>query len=425
MSVHTDDHSKVVLFDPNGEGLDFTDLNNLQHFEYLRNIEGLLCGGGVTDAIGNPNSSPIDLPDLELSEEWNNLALDYGDMIFAPFPGAGYAKANPLVANQLITVAGPIIGVTGDEPFNGDQYPAFALFRLPGGVTFNTANGDAANPRIDILEATFAFVDGAAEMRDFEDATTREPTTQSTNKARNVQVTLAIKQGTPAAVPTYPTPSAGAVPLCAVYVPALHNAIHSPANMRDMRWPLGGFRVYDVPASQLVLQGSDPWIFAPGSLHVQTDATTTAANAALVAQCPTSSKTARLMGIGVYGLAKADPHVELMRIDFTAGSASLVQLADHDPGEIYDSVGEMFKCIGAIRIGQDLGASGKPHVGQQVTDRRIVSPMWCNGRAAGAAFPIANNDEPFGGSLCVRIRDEYDAAAAIVGFVRFYVAHGM
>lgn len=423
MSTHIDDHSKVVLFDPDGEALDFTDLNNLQHYEYLRNIEGLLCGGGIADAIGNPDSTPIDLPDLELSENWNAIGLNYADMVFAPFPGAGYVKAHASDARKLVTVGGPIIGLTGDEPFNGDQYPAFALFRLPSGVTFTTAVGDATNPRIDILEATFDTLDGDSQSRDFEDATTRVPTTQATNKARNVRVTLAIKQGTPAAVPTYPTPSAGASPICAVYVPATHNAVHSPANLRDMRWPLGGLRVYDVPASQFVLQGANPWIFAPGSLHVQTDATTTAATGALIAQCPVSNKAARLMGIGVYGGAKADPMVDLVRLDFTAGSASLVQLADHDPGEIYDTTG--FRSIGAIRIGQDLGSSGKPHVGLQVANRRIVSPMWCNGRAAGPAFPIAQGDEPFGGSLAVRIRDEYNVSAAIVGFVRFYVAHGM
>lgn len=421
MPAYTEDHSKVVLFDPDGEGLDFTDLNNLQHFEYLRNIEGLLCSGGVPDAIGNPDASPIDLPDLELSENWNAIGLNYGDMVFAPFPGAGYFKASGS-ANKLVSVGGPIIGMTGDEPFNGDSSPGFALFRLSGLIELTTAVGDATNPRIDIVEATFAFVNGDSQNRDFEDATTRAPTTQATNKARNVQVTLAIKQGTPAATPTYPTPTAGASPICAVYVPATHNAIHDPDNIRDMRFPLGNLRVYDVPASQLVLQGANPWIFAPGSLHVQADATTTAATAALIALCPVGNKTARLMGIGVYGEAKSDPSVELVRVDFTAGSSVFVTLADHDPGEIYDTVG--FRNIGAIRIGQDLGSAGKPHVGLQVANRRIVSPMWCNGRAAGPAYPTTQGEEPFS-TLGVRIKDEYNVSAAIVGFVRFYVAHGM
>lgn len=421
MSTHTEDHSKVVLFDPNGEALDFTDLNNLQHFEYLRNIEGLLCSGGVPDAIGNPDASPIDLPDLELGENWNAIGLNYADLVFAPFPGAGYFKASGS-SNKLVSVGGPLIGITGDEPFNGDEFPGFALFRMAGNIEMTTAVGHATLPRIDIVEATFAYVDSDPESRDFEDAVTRAPTTQTPDKVRRVQLTLAVKQGTPAATPEYPTPTAGASAICAVYVPALHNAVHDPENIRDMRFPLGNLRVYDVPASQLVLQGANPWLYAPSALHVQTDATTTAATAALIAHCPIANKTARLMGIGIYGEAKADPGVELIRLDWTAGSAVPVVLADHDPGEIFDTVG--FRNIGAIRIGDDLGSGGMPHVGTRATDRRICSPMWCNGRAAGPAFPTTQGEDPHS-TLAVRITDEYDAAAAIVGFVRFYVAHGM
>lgn len=409
MTTSTDNHSKRVLFDPNGEALDGDDLNDMQLFASLQYLENLI-GSGVPDAISDP-TSPGAIIDLELSEIWNGIT-DFSDLVFAPLPGCGYFKAGP-VARTLISVPGPIIGMA-DEPFNGGG-ESFAPFRL-GGLTFTTAIGHATLPRIDTISATFTFVDADPTPRDFEDATTRAPSSQNPNKTRRVQVTFLLTQGVPSANPVYPTPVSGA-PICAVYVPALHNAVHDPANVRDMRWPIGGLKIYDVDANAFYRPGANPWSVNQSGMYAEANASGTDP---LYAHCPTGQKTARLIGVGVYGVSAASASCQLVRVEHNLPAIPTVTLlADFDPGEIFTSIAG-FRTRAAVQIMDDL-ATNAPGKGLRVANRRIGTPMWCNGFPAGPAHPGAAGETPMSRVALKLVSED----VALVSFVRFYVMHGM
>ncbi len=79
----------------------------------------------------------------------------------------------------------------------------------------------------------------------------------SVNKSKRVQATFSIKEGTAAATPMFPEPDAGYVPVAGIKVPANHNAVHTSANMMDMRWPIGGVRYHDVMYNELTHQTVD------------------------------------------------------------------------------------------------------------------------------------------------------------------------
>lgn len=70
----------------------------------------------------------------------------------------------------------------------------------------HSSNSGGGSERFDIVTVAFTEVDGDAESRDFEDATTRAKTTSSTNKRTSVLATFTKYEGTPGAgVPSVPT----------------------------------------------------------------------------------------------------------------------------------------------------------------------------------------------------------------------------
>lgn len=120
---------------------------------------------------------------------------------------------------------------------------------------------------------------------------------QSIDKARRVVATFQIKQGTPNANPEYPTCTAGFVPVAGVFIPALHNTTHQVGYMRDMRMPLGGIKVYDVPAHQF-LYNSAKWTYNYTKRGL---IATDAAPDSVYAVCPVGGGTGRLVGLWVHG----------------------------------------------------------------------------------------------------------------------------
>lgn len=418
MATQTDNNSRRVLFDPDGFAIDRTDDNNSQLFAMARQM--ILWASGITNAVDDP-SSPGTFADLELGQAWNQQSdgADANDLVFAPFPGAGFV--GPGLANHLTLYPGPLMLFTG-APFasTGEEFVSYWV-NTP--IDLTTAVGDATNPRIDLVEIKAEWVDGDAQSRHFEDATTRAPSSQTEDKERGVQITVQIKQGTPAATPAYPAPTAGFAPLAAVRVPALHNGVHTVSNLRDMRWPLGGLRVIDVDARGFWLQGTNPWLLNEAGMYVETDGATTAVADSVIVQCPIGAKSARLLGVGIYGAAAGNPSVELVRIDHNLpATPTITQLADLDTGQIFDVAG--FNNMGAIELMDPLGVAGTPQAGARLANRRVGSPMWCNGYAAGSGQEGSIPETPFS-KLGVRIKSENDGSDAFVSFVRFYVAQGL
>lgn len=143
--------------------------------------------------------------------------------------------------------------------------PQLLAFTFDGGDEVTIANGDATNPRVDIIQMKLDYVVDTPVTRDFQDAATRAPSSQTFNSRRRVRCTLSVKQGTPAASPQYPTPDAGYCVIAGVVVGATYSGA-SPlafddtagavAVLHDQRMPL---RVsgHGVMANDMIYSGTD------------------------------------------------------------------------------------------------------------------------------------------------------------------------
>lgn len=92
-------------------------------------------------------------------------------------------------------------------------------FTFAGTEEFTLTNGDATNPRVDLLQMKLEYVTDTTLALDLQDAVTRALTTPTfSNTRRRVRCTLTVKAGTPAASPVIPDPDAGFVPVGTVVV---------------------------------------------------------------------------------------------------------------------------------------------------------------------------------------------------------------
>lgn len=406
-----DTFAKKMLFN-DGEGIAPADFNDLQKFIYAQLVDNLL-GGGLCAALGDP-ANPGTLTDLEDGESITGLSFDFEtNRVFCPYPSAGYFKPAG-TARQLNIVRGPVLVASLDEPFNAND-EAWALLFL-GFTTLTTSVGDATNPRYDLVEIRktgAGWADGDTESRDFKDATTGAVTTTTPAKRRTFTYTVAIKEGTPAATPAYPTPTAGAYVLGAIYVPAGHNAVHDPLNIRDMRWPLGHLRVYDVPIRALHLGDTNPWALQDSLFYAQANATGTTP---LWAICPTGAKGGRLVGVGLYGTAGATSNAHLYRVQHNGhgGGATLTALAEFTT-DLYDT--SAYRVVDVFKIAQELVMS---YPGGQLAGTAVATPLWCSSYPAGMAK--SRSTEVTHAQLAVRVQSEDPAS---VHFVRFFVLEGL
>lgn len=412
MPVLTDPLNKRVLFDPDGEAIDLTDSNNMQLFAAAQLLEGIMLAT-ATNALDEP-TVPNTALDLEAGDLIHDLGIDVTtDVVFAPVPSAGYVRANG-VANQVVTVSGPLITVIA-EPFNGDG-ESVAPFRLNGVQTLTTSVGHATLVRVDLVEIQITFVDSDPEARHFEDATTRAPSSQTPDKVRRTQCEIQIKEGTPGA--GMPAPTVGFRALAAIVVPALHNAAHSADNVHDLRWPLGKVVAYDVPFNQMIKLGGAPWT------ENATNGLVAAAGGSGVgdkvyALCPIATKTARLVGVGVYGAAGTPTNTaRLVRYENNTGSGApiITQLSTLDE-VIWDTIG--YRTATALRIiGELVNITG----GGKVAGTRIMTPLWCSTYPGGVA-----RARTIQGDHSARFAMEFSTGGspASVSFVRFFIAHGL
>lgn len=101
-------------------------------------------------------------------------------------------------------------------------------FTLPGTDQFTIANGNGVNPRVDLIQIRLVW--------------------SGTSPSSSVTATVSMKTGTPAAVPAYPAPDVGFVPICYVLVGSIYagstflcsdTALPFRAVVHDVRMPLG------------------------------------------------------------------------------------------------------------------------------------------------------------------------------------------
>jgi hypothetical protein len=419
MSIYTDLQSARVLFDPDGEAVDFTDNNDMQALQ-LQQAQTLVAAG-LPNAISQPTGfAPL--------STWgaaeglaNNIKGTYAtngsDLILAPRAGAGYFTPGGS-ARQLVIAPGPIMQiVAGATPYAAASAEAIATFWLNDGdaggpIAFTTDVGDA-QPRIDAIECQLTYVDSDPTSLDFEDAVTREPSSQITDKRRRVQATIQVKKGTPSATPQIPANTAGFAHICAVYIPALHNAVHALGNMIDLRMPVGKVTVIEQRSAYMDGAGSTAW---HRNDPIDAWEGPASGSGSIYFPCPVTSKAARVLAAGCYGVVAGTTGQKLVRELIAPGAITYTTLVDFssDPTLIIVDTTEGYLERGMTEIMDAHANAGFESNIARNTNSRVGMPLWCNGYLNGMA-----SDAGYPARLALKVTG---SAGSRVRFVRWIVA---
>lgn len=246
----------------------------------------------------------------------------------------------------------------------------------------------------------------------------------SVNKDRRVRATFSVKQGTPAAVttttPQYPAPDAGYCGFSAVYIPATFNAAIPFTAFRDIRFPLGGVRVYDVTYHDISGVG---W-----TQDDSARATKTTTNAVWVdVPCPVGGATGRLIGLGVAGSVNAPntrPWIFLERLTQSSLVPAHTTLADLER-TLGDAIatGNFFPSVGAVDLMRATEPTSFNPLG--TANGNTGNPIWTDGTMYG---PIGrSNFLNYDGELdklSTFIQSQSTGGTNIIA-VRYVIAHGM
>lgn len=244
---------------------------------------------------------------------------------------------------------------------------------------------------------------------------------QTINKKRRVSATFQIKQGTPAATPAYPTPTAGFVPIASVHVPATHASTHSLANLRDNRYPLGGVRVYDVFYNQFNLNfAGTTWTLNHNNCRLDSAGTA----GSIIIPCPSGGHHGRVIAVSLFGTmaSTVTPVVKVGQVKYSNGATTFndkADLAGFVPG-VLDATVEMITANDVYLMQNKL-----VDLGTRLASSRIGVPLWSNGERCGPAFEKGDTQSLHNDVGYVAIKVTADNVASYMKMGRFYVAHGM
>jgi hypothetical protein len=253
----------------------------------------------------------------------------------------------------------------------------------PSEFTLTHATGDATNPRIDVVEVKLETITADSTSRDFEDAVTEALTTTSVDKTRRTQITIQIKQGTPAASPGFPALTAGFVGLGAVLVPALHAGVFvAETHLSDLRIPLGVKR--SVTYAESMVADGTAWTkagdAASGFALEAWAMTGPAGPASLYVRSPLGSHQ-RLVGIAFSGsLDYSALDLELVRIDIPVGGQELAVIAELEPF-VTSSASNVLHQIDMVEIYPAIATA----TGNAKNGSGLGHGIWGNGRLCGSA----------------------------------------
>lgn len=252
----------------------------------------------------------------------------------------------------------------------------------------------------------------------------------SLNKARRVKATFQIKKGTAGATPAHPPLTAGYCAVAAIRIPALHNAAHDVENIRDLRYPLGGVRVFDVQAHEFKVGVSgvanDNWTVTNGTWYATGPA---AGSHPMYAMCPFNGAGGRLIGVAVRGANNtgAGMDIDLVRVEHTGtGNPTITVIGDLSA--ITDGIDNVDPAAATVLVDEAaIMDATRTTLGEtQVSGSRVGSPVWTNGRHCGLAknngFDQSLPQELSTSHLALQITGELNNR---IHFVRFYVAHGI
>lgn len=242
----TDLYSTVFFQD--GEQLTHDDMNSVQRLVQAAITDQLLecMVPGVALAVSGGATVVTTEPTLGGLNGANAPTV----FAYALAPGSAFLRQGS--ANNKIQIAP---GTLGQKTGNSDGLGStFLWFDFDGtsSAEWTLTNGDATNPRVDLLQMALSYTTDTPANVDFQDQATRMNTTvPSTATRRRVQCVLSVKAGTPAASPVIPDPDAGCVAVGTVVVGhgwatggtapifGIDSADANNAVVHDQRMPLG------------------------------------------------------------------------------------------------------------------------------------------------------------------------------------------
>lgn len=314
-----------------------------------------------------------------------------------------HLAASPMDVQQI---AGPIGQVVTGTGYATGGVPAVNWYYAEQNELATTLGAADALPRIDRICVKIDAVDGPLEARHFEDAATREVTSQNLSVTKDTRITKQVVVGVPDAAPVAGAVPAGFVKWCDVLVPGSAVAL-LPANFTDHRLP-AGLHVVDVLAHDALCDPAK-WTYSVGAgATPDLDRVATAADSKpiLFIPGPPAPETGRLVKVGLVASYAADG---------TAGrSHRLVRTG----------------AAGSFLVGDDLAdlrdtIDGTPYYFEATPS----SPVWMNGRGAGLAnamgVPPATAPPIVAGGnrLGLRVYSASDGAGADrVLLARFFIA---
>jgi len=296
-------------------------------------------------------------------------------------------------------------------------------FTFTGTDEVSIANGDPANPRIDIVQMALSYVEDTPTSVAFQAVVGGVVTATNYNKRRRIQCTLSVKQGTPAASPTYPLPDASNVMICGVLVGTNYAAAAgfktedtagAVAVLHDQRVPVGFLAPVVQPpdfASTLV-----NWTAFTDRI------TATGAGADIFVKYP-SLDIARLLGVSVLIKDPAALTTRMVKYSIGDNGAGAVLVASTVLNNA--NVGGSGAAQHANRFSPMNAMTHVPAAGPTVTTnaKGVTAPMWSSGRRvpfdiiANGVFPQAFE------SLAFLLTGAPNNTA--IGPVTFYMAGGL
>lgn len=358
----------------NGEGLTHGDLNDLQ-----RMLEAKIWDQIIHNQIGVVDTTSVARDPQYGGQDGVNHP---STRAYCLNPGAAYLRQGS--ANHKIQIA-PGTLLQKIAAMDGTD-PKMVAYTFVGTEEFTLTNGDATNPRVDLLEMKLEYITDTSTSRDFEDAMTGVVTTTSVDKARRVQCTLNVKAGTPAASPTIPEPTAGYVPVGSVVVgngwttagtaPRFGDDVAALNNLvvHDQRMPVG-VKAYTIDPSNFKLTTS--WSLTSGNDSAQPSVS---GSNSLNIHCPTQG-LGRVVAIAIGHADNGTPMGGFVRFMYYPGTPvgaglrnNLTLVTSPSTTFIEDTI--HFFTFEASHVG-----SSGPNIIQSATTK-IGVPLWTNGRRA-------------------------------------------
>jgi hypothetical protein len=294
----------------------------------------------------------------------------------------------------------------------------FYLTDGDGAADGTIAAGDATNPRIDIIQVKLEWKDAGTVSRDFKDGVTGALSSQAMSVERYVQATFSIKQGTPAATPSYPALDAGYALLAAVRVPALWTTGFSAdalgassAIIRQCSVPLG-IEAITMNANEFDYGAASNW-----SENTHGEAEATGAGSNLRVWCPRAGQTKRIVG------------VEITAAWVTSGTTTLCTKRWTSTISHFVSTGVTFDLSGTLVVVGGTVQSKFAHLGVIADASSVSNPsaangpvgdaMWAKGGVSGPGFQAIRQQTNHFARACLEIAA---GVGTVIAEVTWYLA---